>query len=223
MISPKDLQLTGTYQNIEMAIVEAIHLLAPFSEFSDESCRCKDIYGLVKNASIQIEGHVQQGNHRFTLFSSALCGRRSSLFLFQKVTDKDRHGSWWKLKIPYEEAIGYAASIHSKHPSKFNDNSDSPVSLEVVASRQEIVRGMFLSFVPVSLMVNELAAENEQLKSQQNELQQKIQQLKSDSSPETLRVFDQLTSLQYHLNELYQNKTPQHDIQGSSHPMPFFQ
>lgn len=223
MISTKGLQLTGTYQNIEMAIVEAIHLLAPFSEFLDESCRCKDIYGLVKNASIQIEGHIQQGNHRFTLFSSALCGRRSSLFLFQKVTDKDRHGSWWKLKIPYEEAIGYAASIHSKHPSKFNDNSDSPVSLEVVASRQEIVRGMFLSFVPVSLMVNELAAENDQLKSQQNELQQKIQQLKSDSSPETLRVFDQLTSLQYHLNELYQNKIPQHDIQGSSHPMPFFQ
>lgn len=223
MISKKDLQLTGTYQNIEMAIVEAIHLLAPFSDFQDESCRCKDIYGLVKGASIQIEGHIQQGNHRFTLFSSALCGRRSSLFLFQKITDKDRRGSWWKLKIPYEEAIGYAASIHSKHPSKFNDISDSHVSLGVAASRQEIVRGMFMSFVPVSLMVNELSAENNQLKNKQNELQQKIQQLKSESSPETLRSFERLTSLQFQLNELYQNKTPQQDMQGNSHQMPFFQ
>lgn len=223
MNAKKDLQLTGTYQNIEMAIVEAIHLLAPFSEFSDESCRCKEIYSLVKAASIQIEGHAQQGNHRFTLFSSALCGRRSSLLLFQKITDKDRHGSWWKLKIPYEEAIGYAASIHSKHPNKFNDTTDSPVSLEVVASRQEIVRGMFMSFIPVSMMVNELSAENVQLKNKQNELQQKIQQIKSDSSPETLRAFDQLTSLQYHLNEMYQNKSSQHDIQESNHSMPFFQ
>ena len=80
-----------------------------------------------------------------------------------------------------------------------------------------------MSFIPVSMMVNELSAENVQLKNKQNELQQKIQQIKSDSSPETLRAFDQLTSLQYHLNEMYQNKSSQHDIQESNHSMPFFQ
>ncbi|OHS95798.1 hypothetical protein TRFO_38044 [Tritrichomonas foetus] len=220
----KDLQLTGTYQNIEMAIVEAIHLLAPFSEYSDDSCRCKEIYGLVKSSSIQIEGHVQQGNHRFTLFSSALCGRRSSLRLFQKVADKERHGSWWKLKVSYEDAISIAASIHSKHPNKFSDAGDSPVSPEeVVASRQEIVRNMFMSFIPLSLMANELAADNSSLEARQVELQGRVAQARAEASPETARMLDQLISLQRHLDELTQNKNAQQEMVGYHHPIGFFQ
>ena len=113
--------MTGSYQNIELAIVDAIHMLAPFSEYEDDSCRCKEIHNLVKNATIEINGFMQQGNHRFTLFSSALCGRRSSQKLFQKVTDRDRVGAWWKLKVPYEEAVQIAMSLHSRHSPKYLD------------------------------------------------------------------------------------------------------
>jgi hypothetical protein len=76
--------LPGTFQNIELAIIYAIHLLAPSSKYSDDSCRCKDLYSLVKNAAIVVDGQLQHGNHRFTIFSSALCGRRSASQLFQR-------------------------------------------------------------------------------------------------------------------------------------------
>jgi hypothetical protein len=137
--------LRGTFRNIELAIVYAIHRLAPTSEYSDESCRCKDIYSLVKNAAIEVDGQLQYGGHRFTIFSSALCGRRSASRLFQKVTTQNRRGSWWALKVPFDEAVHIATSLQGRQPIGVGDSqSESPLSV----SREELIRGRFASLVP---------------------------------------------------------------------------
>ena len=222
MIENHDLHLSGTFRNIELAIIEAIHLLSPLSEYQDESCRCKDIYNLVKDASIQIDGSIQQKNIRFPLFSSALSGRRTSFHLFEKITDKDRYGSWWKLKTSYEDAISFANSIHTKNSTRFPSSKASLETSNVVASREEIVRSMFLSMVPATMKVKELSVENERLQNKHDQLKQELQTLKSESSTETLRLIDQIDSLQQNLNEIIQHKTTQQDISGYHHPLQFF-
>ena len=156
-----DLALTGTYQNIEQAIVEAIHLLAPLCEYGDESARCKDIFKLVRESTICIDGQPQTGNHRFTIFSSALSGRRSSLKLFQKVTDPERHGSWWKLKVPYDEAQRIVHAIRLRNPIKSPDPTDWQNAFDFVySSKKEEIRNRFLSFVPLTKMIAELENAN---------------------------------------------------------------
>ena len=221
-----DHQLTRTFQNIEMAIVEAIHLLGPSSEFGDGSARCKDIYNIVKNSSIHIDGQVQQGNIRFTIFSSALCGRRSSLKLFEKISDKERNGSWWKLKMPYEDAINYTLTLHSKSHGKFpelNDSILSPDENDIVASRQEYVRSMFMSFIPLSHIVNELTMENNRLKNVNASLERNVQNARNEAPPELVRNLEHVIALQRDMNEMSQNKNnPSQELIVYHHQYPMF-
>jgi hypothetical protein len=169
--------LKGTFQNIELAIVYAIHKLAPASEYSDGSCRCKDIFALVKNAVIEVEGQLQQGGHRFSIFSSALCGRRSASRLFQRVTTQNRRGSWWALKVPFDEAVHIATSLHGRQPSG-GDDGECEIVLKV--SREELIRGRFESLVPLAMMKAELIDQNEALADRQRELEVQLAALKED-------------------------------------------
>ena len=197
------LALTGTYQNIEQAIVEAIHLLAPLCEYGDDSARCKDIFKLVRESTICIDGQPQTGNHRFTIFSSALSGRRSSLKLFQKVTDPDRHGSWWKLKVPYDEAQRIVHTIRLRNPIKSPDNGEWQNAFDYVyASRKEEIRNRFLSFVPLTLMTSELERANAEIQKKFDESTAQLNEKKAQMNEEEKSSFDQLVSLQQRIATL---------------------
>ncbi|KAH0788460.1 hypothetical protein GPJ56_007627 [Histomonas meleagridis] len=207
-MSKKLPSLSGSYHNIEHAIIEAIHLLAPLSEYNDGSCRCKDIFLLVKNATIQIGNQLQQGNHRFTLFSSALCGRRSSFKLFQKVTDKERHGSWWKLKVSYEEALSISSSLPSRNQSKFlgviDNNSSSPTPL--FASRSELIQRKFLSLIPFSIMEPELINNTEELENEHTDISNRLQIAKSEAPPDVSQALLHLNNLKRQFEDLTHEK-----------------
>lgn len=212
------LTLNRSFQNIELAIVEAIHVLAPFSEYKDDSCRCKEIHNLVKNATIEINGVLQQGNHRFTLFSSALCGRRSSQKLFQRVTDPDRVGAWWKLKVPYQEAVQIASSLHSRHATKLTDSDEQRLSPEVHVNREEFVRMKFLSLVPLATMGNEVRDLNARLEERNAELTRIVQLCRSEASPATLQMLDEYKRLRKHIESVNQRRGT-----GNEQRMSFFQ
>ena len=205
-----NLALTGTYQNIEQAIVEAIHLLAPLSEENDGSARCKDIFKLVREATICIDGQPQTGNHRFTLFSSALSGRISSLKLFQKITDPNRHGSWWRLKVPYDEAQRIVHAIRLRSPMKSPDNGEWQNAFDFVnASRKEDMRNRFLSFVPLTKTSAELERINAKMEKKLDESTQLLNDKKADLSEEDSNNLDQLISLQQQIAELRRQRRRQ--------------
>lgn len=206
-MSKNNLVLTGTYQNIEHAIVEGIKILSPFSEYEDGSVRSKDLFNLVKNAAINVDGQVQQGNHRFTLFSSALCGRVSSMKLFKKINARERHGSWWALKVPYEEAIAIIMSLHPRRQSTLS-KKDEQMSRpeEIIAPRTEIVRHLFMSFVPLTLSTSHLENTNKRLEESINTIQEQVRQARSEASPETIQRVDQLISFQKRFDDLSQER-----------------
>ena len=97
------------FANMQHAIVEALHELGANSPFNDGSVRMKELFAKVENACIDVNGHTETGPHRFSIFNSALCGRRSAAELFERVdTDEGRHGAWWRLRMPYEDAVKFA-------------------------------------------------------------------------------------------------------------------
>ena len=211
------LALTRSFQNIELAIVEAIHVLAPFSEYGDESCRCKEIHNLVKNATIEINGTMQQGNHRFTLFSSALCGRRSSQKLFQRVADPERVGAWWKLKVPYQEAVQIASSLHARHSMKLSDSDDHSLSPEVPVKREEFVRTKFLSLIPLAMLGTEVRDLNAKLEEKHTELTRSVQLCRSETPAATVQMLDEYKRLKEHIENVKQRRG------AGQHRMGFFQ
>lgn len=216
-------QLTGVYQSVEHAIVEAIHVLVPFSEHSDESVRCKDIFSLVRDSTIYVNGQPQTGNHRFTIFSSALSGRRSSGKLFQKVTDPDRHGAWWRLKVPYEEALRICHSLILKNPHRRGDVFEWQSNFDIIsAAREEEIRNRFLSFVPLNLVVHELEESNREWETKINEVRSKIDTLKQTASPETLQNFEQLIQMQQQISDLKRNRRRNEFDVNDAHQLQFF-
>lgn len=152
--------LRGTYRSIEHAIVEAIHVLGQESPHGDGSCRCKDIFAAVQYAAISVDGRALQGGLRFAKFSSALCGRRSSQRLFQRACDGRRVGSWWKLRLPYEEALLAAMPLGSWCTGSGADEGAGSARQGCDASREEIVRSMFLSLIPLGMMSSETQDKN---------------------------------------------------------------
>ena len=96
------------FKNMQHAIVEALNDLRPFSEYKDGSVRMKELYNRVKDAKIEVGDHIETGPHRFSIFNSALSGRRSASEIFERVEDSERHGAWWRLAKSYDECIAYA-------------------------------------------------------------------------------------------------------------------
>lgn len=205
MLPVQELQLTGTYQNMEQAIVEAIHLLASSNEYNDGSARSKDIYRLVRDATIYVGGQPQTGNHRFTIFSSALSGRSMSkkLFMKVKVDESERTGSWWKLKVPYEEALKIVHSLKTRAPIKGTDEEEWIATFETgPATKREEIRNRFMSIVPLIMMEPELNSRNEQVQTSINILTNKLNVKMTSATSESLALLSQLQELQKRIEEL---------------------
>ncbi|EAY11833.1 hypothetical protein TVAG_459050 [Trichomonas vaginalis G3] len=96
------------YKNMQHAIVEALHVLGESSQYNDGSVRMKDLFTFVEKSPIEINGQIDSGPHRFSIFNSALSGRRSAAILFEKIDNNDRQGAWWKLAKPYDECLQIA-------------------------------------------------------------------------------------------------------------------
>jgi hypothetical protein len=93
---------------MQHALVEVLHELGQYSPYNDNTVRSKELFARVEHCTIEVNGEPDSGPHRFSIFSSALSGRRSVSELFERVEDPDRAGAWWRLRIPYEEALEFA-------------------------------------------------------------------------------------------------------------------
>ena len=96
------------FKNMQHAIVVALNQLAPYSVYHDGSIRMKELYSQVKDCKIQVGDHIETGPHRFSIFNSALSGRRSASELFERVDDVGRQGAWWKLARSFDECLSIA-------------------------------------------------------------------------------------------------------------------
>ena len=107
-------QLTGVFRNIELAIIEALNILSQSSEQEDKAVRSRDLYNFVKNSTINSTEKDDKSQLAMTKFTSALSGKKSSQKLFEKCIIEGRTGSWWRLKMSYNESVQYATQLKSK-------------------------------------------------------------------------------------------------------------
>jgi hypothetical protein len=103
-----DKKIMHAFKNMQHAIVEIMNELGQYSPYGDNSVRSKELFARVSVAPIEVDGVVDVRPHRFSIFTSALSGRRSAAELFESVEDASRLGAWWRLRMPYEEALARA-------------------------------------------------------------------------------------------------------------------
>ena len=183
------------YQNTQHAIVEAIHILGQNSGYNDGSVRMKEIFAFIKDAVIMVDGQPQPGPHRFSMFNSALVGRRSAQEIFERIEEPHRQGAWWKLKIPYEDAIQIACQ--QKGDKSHQERIRKPEAQEELLNPQNAFNcnGSTLkdnlNIIQTFLKkVINLREENKNLENHLIQLNGEISLLKQSSSPEVISMLE---------------------------------
>jgi hypothetical protein len=202
-------QLSGVFDCFELAIIQAIHILGEASDYHDGTVRARDIFQLVRNASIRIDGKPTHGPHRSPLFVSALSGRRSSFRIFEQIKDPKRSGAWWRLRVPYQEAIDLARDVHIRprprshedepgddRARQFAEQPESPLP-----RREDVVRARLFSVLPLALEVHELDREVQRLEMEVAIVQQDLHTAYLRADPLTLRALDRYKGLQRQLDQ----------------------
>ena len=192
MDNPQNQQI---YQNTQHAIVEAIHTLGQNSAYNDGSVRMKEIYAFVKDSIIIIDGQPQHGPHRFSMFNSALVGRRSSQEIFESVDEPTRQGAWWKLKLPYESAIELALKqkgnkTQQERVKKPNFTAQIQKPQGYFSFNRSLMIEDFNTIQKFIQKVRNLREENKNLENHLNNLNAEIALLKQTSSPEVLSMLE---------------------------------
>lgn len=202
--------------NMQHAIVEAMHELGAFSPFNDGSVRMKELFSKVENAPIEIDGVVSEGPHRFSIFHSALCGRRSAAELFERVEDAERprQGAWWKLKMPYDQAIDFskeqksiktaqARPRHRQEPPAFEFEKISQPVLLSKWNKNAVLETLerIKSFGAAAAALRD---ENARLKEKSAQLDDEIEQLRQTVPQEVLDMLDVYQAARSRVNQLKQ-------------------
>jgi hypothetical protein len=188
------------FKNMQHAIVEILHELGPYSPYGDNSVRSKELFARVSNAPIEVDGVVDNGPHRFSIFTSALSGRRSAAELFEGIEDADRVGAWWRLRIPYEEARalalqqkGFTAARARARPgpeprlAQATPPAKAPPPF--IWDDTQIVAGLG-RIREFSTRTFELREKNKRLRERSGQLADEIARLKQMVSQEVLQVVD---------------------------------
>ena len=166
---------TTIFQNMQHAIVVALHQLAPFSIYHDGSIRMKELYSQVKDCKIQVGDHVESGPHRFSIFNSALSGRRSASELFERVDDVGRQGAWWRLAHSYEECLQYAKEQKGmkKAQQRVRTKPEPPAQPEIAHVKpQNIFRWNKAEVLNILNQIKELAMKTSALKEENRKLEE---------------------------------------------------
>lgn len=188
----------NTYKNMQHAIVEALHELGQISPYNDESVRMKELFSKVEKAPIEVNGKVDTGPHRFSIFNSALTGRRSAPELFERIEDTGRQGAWWRLKKPYEEAIEFALeqkSFKQHHQRARTRNEIIPETRtikpqEVFNWNKSNILDILTRIQQFATRTSDLRDENRELEERLSQLTDEISQLKKNSSSDILQMLE---------------------------------
>ncbi|OHT08172.1 hypothetical protein TRFO_23378 [Tritrichomonas foetus] len=188
------------YKNMQHAIVEALHELGQYSPYNDNSVRMKELFSRVENAPIDANGHTETGPHRFSIFNSALCGRRSAAELFERVEDSNRQGAWWRLKMSYEDALDFALEQKSfkKMKQRVRNKNDqqqnkqfqfNPQNHIMMWSKSDVLETIekIKSFAKYTSRLRE---ENKELEEKSAQLTDEISQLRQSCSPDVMQMME---------------------------------
>jgi predicted RNase H-like nuclease (RuvC/YqgF family) len=181
------------------AIVEAIHDLGSYSPFNDGSVRRKELCARIQNARIEVNGQIETG-HRSAVFDSALCGRRYTADLFERIEDSNRQGAWWRLAVPYERALeialGQKSSKTLQTRTRQRQDSSNPKSYLIRPSTQQKCWSRSRLFDSLSKIESfnqktvALIEKNVHLSERLTQLQDEVAQLKQNATPEVLQMID---------------------------------
>lgn len=187
------------YKNMEHALVEAMHDLGQNSPYNDQSVRMRELFTRCENCSIEVNGVINSGPHRFSIFNSVLCGRHSSAEIFERIEDSNRQGAWWKLKIPYEKALEFALEQKSFKTVKQRNRQKTETSerkalqfkpQDHITWNKTIVLDTIEKIKQFSIQTARLKNENKELEEKSAQLIDEISQLKQSCSSEVMYMME---------------------------------
>ena len=187
------------FKNMQHAIVEAIHELGQNSPYNDQSVRMRELYSKCENASIEVNGVIDNGPHRFSIFHSALRGRRSAAELFESIDDSNRQGAWWKLKLPYEKALELALeqksfkTMKQRNRQKAESNEGKVLQFKPqdhITWNKTAVLDTIEKIKLFSIQTARLQNENKELEEKKSQLKDEITQLKQSCSSEVMKMME---------------------------------
>lgn len=187
------------YKNMQHAIVEAIHDLGQDSPYNDNSVRMRELYTRCENCSIEVNGVINSGPHRFSIFNCALCGRHSAAVLFERIEDSNRQGAWWKLKLPYEKALEFALeqkgfeTMKQRNRQKAEANEGKTLQFKPqdhITWNKTAVLDTIEKIKHFSIQTTRLRNENKELEEKSAQLTDEISQLKQSCSSEVNNMMD---------------------------------
>ena len=168
--------LTTVFQNMQHAIVFALNQLAPFSTYHDGSIRMKELYTQVKDCKIQVGEFVDNGPHRFSIFNSALSGRRSATELFERVDEIGRQGAWYKLARSYDECLALALEQKGmkKIQQRVRNKPEPPAQPEIAHVKpQHVFKWNKTEVIDILNQIKQLAIKTSELKEENRILEEK--------------------------------------------------
>ena len=168
--------LTTVFQNMQHAIVVALNQLAPYSTYRDGSIRMKELYAQVKDCKIQVGDHVDNGPHRFSIFNSALSGRRSATEIFERIDDSGRQGAWYKLARSYDECLAIALEQKGmkKIQPRVRSKPEPPAQPEIAHVKpQHVFKWNKSEVLDILNQIKELAIKTSELKEENRILEER--------------------------------------------------
>ena len=165
------------YKNMQHAIVEALHDLGAGSIYHDNSVRMRELYARVKDAQIEVGDHIETGPHRFSIFNSALCGRRSASELFERIEDPGRQGAWWRLARSYEESLSYALEQKGikKVQRRVRQKQDPQPQPEIAHVKpQPVFKWNKVEVLDILSQLKELALKTSSIREENRKLEEKL-------------------------------------------------
>jgi hypothetical protein len=196
---------------MQHALVEVLHELGEYSPYNDNTVRSKELFARVEHCTIEVNGEPDRGPHRFSIFNSALSGRRSASELFERVEEDGRTGAWWRLRVPYEEALEFAkgqkgfARVHPRVRQRQEPSRDAGGERPgcVKWNRSSMLAGLD-QIDEFARKVFDLCEENERLKEQSQQLGDEITQLRQKASPDLLKMIELYHATQAGVDRLRQ-------------------
>lgn len=187
------------YKNMQHALVEAIHDLGQNSPYNDQSVRMRELFSRCENVSIEVNGVIDAGPHRFSIFNSALCGRRSAAELFERIEDSNRQGAWWRLKLPYEKALEFALeqksfkTMKQRNRQKVETNDGKVLQFKPqshITWNKTAVLETIEKIKLFSMQTARLRNENKELEEKSAQLTDEISQLKQSCSTDVMKMME---------------------------------
>jgi hypothetical protein len=183
---------------MQHALVYFIHELGRTSPHGDGSVRMRDLFNRIEHEPIESADGVDRGPHRFSLFNSGLTGRRSASALFEQIDDSERRGAWWRLRVPFAEALEIAQKqsndrrrhTRTKQTEPGPDPAPKIKAGALLGWNRTLVFESLEEIKEFAVRTRNLELENRELEMKSVQLADEIGQLRENAPPAVLEMLE---------------------------------